>query len=136
MNYWLVKSEPEAYSWAQFVKDGSTAAVAGFMSTTPITSGTTLATITFSTVKQTADPVNIELSGKLYDPEGNEIEAVFSEKSINITRNAALDLVFYLRIAGGVLVFLILCAFIAIPLFRRRNKRNGKNREKLSLRFE
>ncbi len=25
MNYWLVKSEPEAYSWAQLVKDGSTA---------------------------------------------------------------------------------------------------------------
>jgi predicted RNA-binding protein with PUA-like domain len=25
MNYWLVKSEPEAYSWAQFVKDGQTA---------------------------------------------------------------------------------------------------------------
>jgi len=22
MNYWLVKSEPEAYSWTQFVKDG------------------------------------------------------------------------------------------------------------------
>jgi len=25
MNHWLVKSEPTAYSWAQFVKDGSTA---------------------------------------------------------------------------------------------------------------
>ncbi len=25
MNYWLVKSEPESYSWAQFVKDGKTA---------------------------------------------------------------------------------------------------------------
>jgi predicted RNA-binding protein with PUA-like domain len=25
MNYWLVKSEPEAYSWTQFVKDGKTA---------------------------------------------------------------------------------------------------------------
>jgi len=25
MNYWLVKSEPEAYSWAQLVKDGKTA---------------------------------------------------------------------------------------------------------------
>ena len=25
MNYWLVKSEPEAYSWAQFVKDGGSA---------------------------------------------------------------------------------------------------------------
>lgn len=25
MNYWLVKSEPEAYAWAQFVKDGGTA---------------------------------------------------------------------------------------------------------------
>lgn len=25
MNYWLVKSEPEAYSWGQFVKDGHTA---------------------------------------------------------------------------------------------------------------
>ena len=25
MNYWLVKSEPGAYSWAQFVKDGHTA---------------------------------------------------------------------------------------------------------------
>ena len=25
MNFWLVKSEPEAYAWAQFVKDGSTA---------------------------------------------------------------------------------------------------------------
>jgi predicted RNA-binding protein with PUA-like domain len=25
MNYWLVKSEPDAYSWAQFVKDGRTA---------------------------------------------------------------------------------------------------------------
>jgi predicted RNA-binding protein with PUA-like domain len=25
MNHWLVKSEPEAYSWAQFVKDGHTA---------------------------------------------------------------------------------------------------------------
>lgn len=25
MNYWLVKSEPEAYSWQQFVKDGKTA---------------------------------------------------------------------------------------------------------------
>jgi predicted RNA-binding protein with PUA-like domain len=25
MNYWLVKSEPEAYSWAQFLKDGKTA---------------------------------------------------------------------------------------------------------------
>ncbi len=25
MNYWLVKSEPEAYSWSQFVKDGKTA---------------------------------------------------------------------------------------------------------------
>ena len=25
MNYWLVKSEPEAYSWAQFVKDRKTA---------------------------------------------------------------------------------------------------------------
>jgi predicted RNA-binding protein with PUA-like domain len=25
MNYWLVKSEPEAYSWVQFVKDGRTA---------------------------------------------------------------------------------------------------------------
>ena len=25
MNYWLVKSEPEAYAWAQFVKDGRTA---------------------------------------------------------------------------------------------------------------
>ena len=24
MNYWLVKSEPEAYSWAAFVKDGRT----------------------------------------------------------------------------------------------------------------
>jgi predicted RNA-binding protein with PUA-like domain len=24
-NYWLVKSEPEAYSWATFVKDGKTA---------------------------------------------------------------------------------------------------------------
>jgi predicted RNA-binding protein with PUA-like domain len=24
MNYWLVKSEPEAYSWAQLVKDGKT----------------------------------------------------------------------------------------------------------------
>lgn len=25
MNYWLVKSEPEAYSWKQFLTDGSTA---------------------------------------------------------------------------------------------------------------
>ena len=25
MNYWLVKSEPEAYSWAMLVKDGQTA---------------------------------------------------------------------------------------------------------------
>src|ERR1035438_2721925 len=25
MNYWLVKSEPEAYSWTTFVKDGKTA---------------------------------------------------------------------------------------------------------------
>lgn len=25
MNYWLVKSEPESYSWDQFVKDGKTA---------------------------------------------------------------------------------------------------------------
>src|SRR5580698_943538 len=25
MNYWLVKSEPEAYSWSQLVKDGRTA---------------------------------------------------------------------------------------------------------------
>ena len=25
MNYWLVKSEPEAYSWSQLVKDGKTA---------------------------------------------------------------------------------------------------------------
>jgi predicted RNA-binding protein with PUA-like domain len=25
MNYWLVKSEPEAYSWTQFLKDGGTA---------------------------------------------------------------------------------------------------------------
>ncbi len=25
MNYWLVKSEPEAYSWAQLMKDGKTA---------------------------------------------------------------------------------------------------------------
>ena len=24
MNYWLVKSEPEAYSWSAFVKDGKT----------------------------------------------------------------------------------------------------------------
>ena len=24
-NYWLVKQEPEAYAWAQFVKDGGTA---------------------------------------------------------------------------------------------------------------
>jgi predicted RNA-binding protein with PUA-like domain len=24
-NYWLVKSEPESYSWAMFVKDGKTA---------------------------------------------------------------------------------------------------------------
>ncbi len=24
MNYWIVKSEPEAYSWAQLVKDGKT----------------------------------------------------------------------------------------------------------------
>ena len=24
MNYWLVKSEPSAYSWVQFVKDGKT----------------------------------------------------------------------------------------------------------------
>jgi len=25
MNYWLVKSEPETYSWSQFVKDAKTA---------------------------------------------------------------------------------------------------------------
>jgi predicted RNA-binding protein with PUA-like domain len=25
MNHWIVKSEPETYSWAQFVKDGKTA---------------------------------------------------------------------------------------------------------------
>ena len=25
MNYWLVKSEPESYSWSQLVKDGKTA---------------------------------------------------------------------------------------------------------------
>src|SRR5688500_12266515 len=25
MNYWLAKSEPEAYSWSQFQKDGKTA---------------------------------------------------------------------------------------------------------------
>jgi predicted RNA-binding protein with PUA-like domain len=25
MNYWLVKSEPETYSWTNFVKDGKTA---------------------------------------------------------------------------------------------------------------
>lgn len=25
MNYWLVKQEPEAYSWSDFVKDGETA---------------------------------------------------------------------------------------------------------------
>ncbi len=25
MNYWIVKSEPEAYSWPQLVKDGKTA---------------------------------------------------------------------------------------------------------------
>jgi len=25
MNYWLVKSEPEAYSWSTFLKDGKTA---------------------------------------------------------------------------------------------------------------
>ena len=25
MNYWLAKSEPEAYSWEQLVKDGRTA---------------------------------------------------------------------------------------------------------------
>jgi predicted RNA-binding protein with PUA-like domain len=24
MNYWLVKSEPETYSWSQFLKDGKT----------------------------------------------------------------------------------------------------------------
>jgi predicted RNA-binding protein with PUA-like domain len=25
MNYWIVKQEPESYSWAQFVKEGGTA---------------------------------------------------------------------------------------------------------------
>ena len=25
MNYWIVKSEPESYSWSQFLKDGQTA---------------------------------------------------------------------------------------------------------------
>ena len=25
MNYWLIKSEPEAYSWSDFLKDGQTA---------------------------------------------------------------------------------------------------------------
>jgi predicted RNA-binding protein with PUA-like domain len=25
INYWLVKSEPDSYSWEQFVKDGKTA---------------------------------------------------------------------------------------------------------------
>ena len=25
MNYWLVKQEPESYSWSAFVKDGKTA---------------------------------------------------------------------------------------------------------------
>jgi predicted RNA-binding protein with PUA-like domain len=29
MNYWLVKSEPAAYAWAQFVKDGGTAWTGG-----------------------------------------------------------------------------------------------------------
>jgi len=25
MNYWLIKQEPESYSWSDFVKDGKTA---------------------------------------------------------------------------------------------------------------
>ncbi len=29
MNYWLVKSEPETYSWVMFVKDGKTAWTGG-----------------------------------------------------------------------------------------------------------
>jgi hypothetical protein len=75
---------PPGFNIVSGLKSAGAAAISGFMSTTPISEQTTIATINFTAKSKRSLSVSVDISGKLYDPEGNEIETRFASKQIQV----------------------------------------------------
>jgi hypothetical protein len=75
---------PSGFNIVSILKSADIAAISGFMSTIPVSERTTIATINFTAKSKTSLAVSVDISGKLYDPEGNEIETRFPSKRIQV----------------------------------------------------
>lgn len=128
---------PSGFSIVSGLKEEeNTAAICGFMSTTPITESTVVASVSFTATGKAAQPVALNVTGRLYDPEGNEIETIFSGAEISVTGTDNASLLPVLGGAGGVLAGLIIVITIVSISRARRRGRRADQPEVIRLRFE
>jgi len=107
------------------IKSPNDAAIAGFMTVTSITGNLVIANISFTALGKPGHSINVEVAGKLYDPEGNEIQGVvFSNTNIQITGKDNSYLFLAMIGVGGALVFGALLV-IVITLFMARKRKRG-----------
>ena len=119
---------PENFNIVSGLTASDAAAISGFMSSTPITGTTKIATVNYTVVGKRSVSVKLAITGNTYDPEGNSIDTTSNEIEIQImgTKSShfhpiailSVCLVISLVIVGGFI-------FIILPKKKRRIPAGG-----------
>lgn len=116
-------SGPAGFTIVDNITGSDSAAVSGFMTTTPITSVTNVTNISFTVVDSPSSSTTISVSGTLYDPRGDAIpEVTLSDVTVIITSITTQNMLNTFNVApilGGVGGGLLLLAIITIWVRRR-----------------
>jgi len=116
---------PNGFTVVANIKSPNDAAIAGFMTVTSITGNLVIANISFTATGKPGHSVSVYVTGKLYDPEGNEIQGVvFSNSDILITGKDNSYLHLAMIGVGGALVLGAL-SFLVITQFRSHKRKQG-----------
>jgi hypothetical protein len=115
-------SGPGDFSIVSNIRSANSASVAGFMMMTPINSNTVVATISYSAIGEPGDSVTVNISGALYDANGEEITGVdFVSTLLQIEVVETEDVPIIPVIFGG-LMGCLLFVFIAVFWAKRRTQ--------------
>ena len=116
-------SGPSGFIIVDNITGKDSAAVSGFMSTTPVTQDLNVASISFTAVGRAGKSATISVSGAVYDPDGNTIQGVaFSSATVQVTGEDSTNLAPILGGIGGGL------ALIALVWLGIRNHKKSQAR--------
>ncbi|MFC2022587.1 hypothetical protein ACFLTL_00275 [Chloroflexota bacterium] len=115
---------PSGFTIVDNITGSDSAAVSGFMTTTPITQNLNAASISFTAVGSSGKSAVISVSGAIYDPDGKNIPGVaFSSATVQIARNPGEENASIFPILGGIGGGLALIALIWLIIWNHKRSR-------------